>query len=82
MKPNVLVALEEVANKFSIKVIYDQIFGQGGYCKLKDKSYIILNKTLSNETKIAIFLESLKKFPLDEIPLPPKVKSLIEEGKI
>ncbi len=80
-KLSVLESLEEVASRFSIKVIYDQFFGQGGFCKLKDQPYIILNKTLSNETKIALFLEGLKRFPLDDVALPPKVKDLLEEGK-
>ncbi|MEO0225654.1 MAG: hypothetical protein ABIL05_01750 [candidate division WOR-3 bacterium] len=80
-KTNLLEALEEIAKQFSIRVIYDQFFGQGGFCRLKDQPYIILNKTLSYETKINLFLDGLKKFPLHSIQLPPRVKELIEKGK-
>lgn len=81
-KPNLLLDLEDVARQFSVKVIYDQFFGQGGFCRVKDKSYIILNNSLSTETKIALFLEGLKNFPLTNIQLPPKIKNLIEEEKV
>jgi len=79
-KTSTLEVLEEVAGQFSIRVIYDQFFGQGGFCRLKDRPYIILNKTLSNETKISLFVEGLKHFPLDDIALPSKVRDLLKKG--
>lgn len=79
-KIGMLEALEEVATQFSIRVIYDQFFGQGGFCRLKDRPFIILNRTLSNETKISLFVEGLKHFPLDNVALPAKIRDLLKGG--
>ncbi|RKX71509.1 hypothetical protein DRP53_01250 [candidate division WOR-3 bacterium] len=77
-KSRILKELEGLAQDLSISVIYDRINGQGGYCRLKEKHYIIINSSLSLERKIEILAEGLKTFPLDRIYLKPRLREIIE----
>ncbi len=78
-KTKVLTELENLCRKLSILVKYDRFFGRGGYCRLKDKCYFIINKRLSNETKEQIFIDELKSIILNTIDLPANLKTLFNK---
>jgi hypothetical protein len=69
--------LEKLCQRLSIKVKYDRFFGQGGYCRLRDKKYFIINDRLSNETKEEIFLRELKTMQVNPQDVPEKLKNLL-----
>ncbi len=75
-KTKILTELENLCKKLSILVKYDRFFGRGGYCRLRDKSYFIINERLSNETKEQIFISELKSINLRSIDLPAYLRAL------
>jgi hypothetical protein len=78
-KTNVLNLLEELCQKLSITVKYDRFFGQGGYCRLRHKSFFIINERLSNDAKEEIFIDELKFFDLNNISVPDKLRELFNK---
>jgi hypothetical protein len=76
-KTDTLVLLENLCKTLSINVKYDRFFGRGGYCRLKEKSFFIINERLSNETKEQIFINELKSFDLGGTAIPSKLKELL-----
>ncbi len=49
--------LEKTVEKMGITVKYDRLQGDGGYCKYKEKEYVIINKILPREAAIRILTE-------------------------
>lgn len=78
-KTNLLQLLEGLCQRLSITVKYDRFFGHGGFCRLRDKSYFIINERLSNEAKEQIFIEELRIFDLNDIVVPNKLKELFNK---
>ena len=78
-KTELLTELEDLCKRLSIIVKYDKFFGQGGYCKLRDRSFFIINERLSNDAKEQMFLNDLKSLNFDSITLPPKLQELFEK---
>jgi hypothetical protein len=57
-------------------VKYDRFFGRGGFCRLRDRSYFILNERLSNEAKEQIFINELKTFDTDNETVTEQIRKL------
>ena len=75
--------LKKVAEKLSIDIVTDSLFDpeimiQSGYCKVKSKKMIILDKLLSIEEQSEVILQTLKKFNLDSVYLPSWIREHIE----
>ncbi len=77
-KTTLIEMLEELCKRLSIIVKYDRFFGKGGFCRLKQKSFFIINESLSNATKEDIFIRELKQLDFDPELLSPKLKELIK----
>lgn len=77
-KTTLIETLEELCQNLSIIVKYDRFFGRGGFCRLKQKSFFIINESLSNATKEDIFIQELRQLNLDPSLLPPKLKEVIK----
>ncbi|MZG31118.1 MAG: hypothetical protein F3741_10010 [Nitrospinae bacterium] len=78
--------LKETAEKLSIKIEFanlnDQEFAiQSGHCKLNGENLIILDNNLPDEEHIAIILNTLKKFNLDNIYVADWIREKIEPYK-
>ncbi len=78
-KTELLTQLEDVCKKLSIVVKYDRFFGRGGYCKLREKSFFIINERLSNDAKEQMFINDLKSLNFDSITLPPKLQEFFKK---
>jgi hypothetical protein len=78
-KTSTLTLLEELCCKLSIIVKYDKFFGKGGYCRLRDKSYFIINERLSSDAKEQIFIKEMSTFDVQNLSLPSKLKELFEK---
>jgi hypothetical protein len=80
VKKSVTLALfEELCQKLSIIVKYDRFFGKGGYCRLRDKSYFIINERLSSDAKEQIFIKEMNSIDIQNIPLPSKLRELFDK---
>ena len=73
-KTEVLTLLEELCRSNSITIKYDSFFGRGGYCRLRDRSFFIINEGLSNETKEQIFINELKTMDINVDDLPDRLR--------
>lgn len=80
-KTNILNLLEELCQRLAISVKYDRFFGRGGYCRLREKSFFIINEGLSNETKEEIFINELRLLNFDNLFIPPKLRELFEHNR-
>mgnify|MGYP000055979920 FL=1 len=78
-KTTILEMLEDLCRKLSIIVKYDRFFGKGGYCRVRQKSFFIINESLSNATKEDIFIRELKHLNFDPELIPPKLKEMFNK---
>ncbi|HIE05568.1 MAG TPA: hypothetical protein EYP58_02075 [bacterium (Candidatus Stahlbacteria)] len=79
-KTVILKELREIAEGLSVSIIFDRLNGQGGYCRLRDQHYIIINNSLSIERKIEMLIDCLGQFPLDQIYIKPRIREIIEKS--
>lgn len=75
--------LKEAAGKLSIDIVTDSLFDpeimiESGYCKVKGKKIIIIDRLLSIEDQSEIILQTLKKFDLEFVYLPSWIRERIE----
>lgn len=78
-KKEILSELEKFLDSIGIKVKYENIKGDGGYCKYKEKEYVILNRILPVSTRTEI-LKGIVKDILDrreDIYVLPLVREII-----
>jgi hypothetical protein len=83
-KPNpeeviVLNELEELLNKLGIEFKYEKGFFKGGICRIEDKQYFYLSKSIPFEQKLNIIVEQLKILDLEDVYLKPKLRELLEK---
>ncbi len=79
----ILNEFEELFESMGIVVKYDNLINDGGYCKYKDKEYIILNRILPLKRKLEIYKNILKEMMLTkgEIFIKPILREYIENDK-
>jgi hypothetical protein len=70
--------LEGLAEKLSVKIIYERFYGAGGMCRVKDEKKIIINKDLPLEKINEILLTELSQFDLENVYLAPQLRKLLE----
>jgi len=58
-----LEQLEQECHGRGVKLIYDDLRGEGGLCRLRDGYYLILNRRLASETKARIIADALARVP-------------------
>lgn len=61
IKEQVLAELEARCVEIGIKLVYDDLRGEGGLCRVRDQFWVIVNRRVSVVTKIRILNEVLKK---------------------
>ena len=80
-----LQELEEIAEKLSIEVQYDNLLGmdfnvKGGLCKLRGKNVIILDRRTPPRERIDLLARALRQFDLSSVFIRPYIRSIIGEG--
>jgi len=81
-KTNILTSFEKLCCDLAIVVKYDRFFGRGGFCRLRDQSYFIINERLSNEAKEQIFVDELSGFDFTSTPIPSQLEDLLSKAAI
>ena len=76
-KTKMLAELEDLCRRLSIIIKYDRFFGRGGYCRLRNQAYFIINKRLSSDAKEQIFVNELRSMDIDASQLPEKIQELM-----
>ncbi|MEO0293984.1 MAG: hypothetical protein ABIN61_07175 [candidate division WOR-3 bacterium] len=80
-RKEILAELIQVACKIGIKIIEDKLLQKGGYCRVFNNKYVIMDKRISEEDKMRILIEALKRNDLDNIYLTPKIRELCAKEK-
>ena len=78
--------MKEVAARLSIEIVTKNLFDQeisiqSGYCKVKGKDMVILDKQLTPEEQVEVILNTLKQFDLETIYLPSWIRESIESDR-
>lgn len=71
--------LTEAANQLGWEVRFEKGDFRGGRCVIDGKPMILLNKRHSADLHVTILAESLSDQPLDNLYLPPAVRSAVED---
>lgn len=81
----IIESLEELAEKFGIKVRYELISPDeelpkavGGLCRFKGEYILIINSKAPASEQIRTFVEALKSFELDQIYIKPALRELLD----
>ncbi len=72
--------LESAAARLGIQVLREKLSGtRSGLCRLRDQYLLFIDKRLKTEEQIEVLLVGLSRFPLDNLPLLPRVRELLEQ---
>ncbi len=77
-KKLLLRELEEVALKSGIKVRYEKTKARGGMCEYRGKQMIIIDSAATDDYKISIVVDNLKRIEINEEHITAKVKEVLE----
>lgn len=77
-KKDTLKELEELAVKAGIKVRYEKTEARGGMCTFQGSPLIIIDRKASDDYKIAVLAENIKKMDLVDIYISPKMRELLD----
>ena len=78
-----LESLKNIATELSIDIIIGSLFDpeiivKSGHCKVKGKDTIIIDNLLSSQEQSEIIIQTLKKFDLESVYLPPWIRERLE----
>ena len=74
----VLQELEALAEELAVELRYDALESNGGLCKFRGKTCLILNRALSVSERIHLLSRELSRFPLDDVFIRPHIRELLE----
>ena len=74
--------LVEVCRKLGIEVKIESGRFEGGNCMLKGSEYIYLNKNHLMDQKIEVLISNLRTMDLENVFIPPKVRSCLGKDEI
>jgi hypothetical protein len=75
-----LMELESAAARLGIQVLREKLSGtRSGLCRLHDRYLLFIDKRLKTEEQIEVLLVALSRFPLETLPLLPRVRELLEQ---
>ena len=78
-----LESLKKIAAELSIDIIPSNLFDpeimiKSGHCKVKGKDTIIIDNLLPIQEQNEIIIQTLKKFNLESVYLPPWIRERLE----
>jgi hypothetical protein len=74
-----LMELESAAARLGIQILHEKLSGtRSGLCRLRDRYLLFVDKRLKTEEQIEVLLVALSRFPLENLPLLPRVRELLE----
>ena len=80
-----LSQLEALANRLRIEVRYERLrvgdsSHQGGLCRIREDYVLIIDSHATTKEKIRIFLQTIKGFDLDDLPVIPANRERLERN--
>lgn len=71
--------LKALAVQLGATVRFEKGDFKGGYCIVKDRKQIIINKTANTQRKAIILASALKELGIEQMYLSPKLREVIDE---
>lgn len=71
--------LQELATQLGVTIRYERGDFEGGYCILKDRKILLINRRLMPNRKASVLAIALQEIGLDNIFLKPAVREYIED---
>ena len=75
----ILQELKAVADQLGATVRFEKGDFKGGYCIVRDKKVIVINKMTNLQRKVMILSTALKELGIDSIYVIPRIREVIEE---
>jgi hypothetical protein len=75
----ILQELKAVADQLGATVRFEKGDFKGGYCIVRDKKVIVINKMTNLQRKVMILSTALKELGIDSIYVVPRIREVIEE---
>jgi hypothetical protein len=75
----ILQELKSVADQLGASVRFEKGDFKGGYCIVRDKKVVVINKLTNLQKKVMILSTALKELGVDSIYLTPRIREIIEE---
>lgn len=69
--------LKELAQQLGATIRFEKGDFKGGYCLIKDKKVVVINKFNNNQKKATILATALKELGIEQIYLSPRVREII-----
>ncbi|MGD1840289.1 MAG: hypothetical protein ACFB0B_05245 [Thermonemataceae bacterium] len=77
--PAFLTKLEEIFSESNYFLRYEKGNFKSGYCILREKRVVVINKYFTTEGKINCLIDILKQIAIDHDKLTPPSKSIYEK---
>ena len=71
--------LEELVRQRGTQLRYEKGDFEGGYCILKDKKVLVVNKRVHEMRKAAVLAQALSEIGIDAVFVKPAVRVFIED---
>ncbi|MCE1188081.1 MAG: hypothetical protein LWX56_02985 [Ignavibacteria bacterium] len=76
---DVIEELKALAVQLGAVVRFEKGDFKGGYCIVKDKKLVVINKMANTQRKAIILATALKELGIDQMYLSPKLREVIDE---
>ena len=75
----IIKELQEVALQMGVTVRYERGDFEGGYCILKDRKLLLVNKRLMPVRKASILATALSEIGMDNVFLRPALRAYVDD---
>ncbi len=76
---NILEDLKSLSTQMGAKVRFERGDFKGGYCLVKEKKIIVLNKLSTTQRKVITLSAALKELGIENVYVQPKLREIIDE---
>lgn len=76
-----LEELKNLAERMEITVRSEIGRFSGGYCLLREKKLIVINRKMPVENKVAVLARSIAQFPLENVFIKPALREFIDDER-
>jgi len=75
---DIVEELKSLVNQLGATVRIENGDFKGGYCLIKEKKIIVINKLTNTQRRAIILSTALKELGIDNIYVPPKIREIID----
>ena len=77
-RKEILKDFEDLALKAGVKIRYEKTTAKGGMCEFQGAKIIIIDRKATDEYKISVIAENIKKIDLSNVYIEPKLRDVLD----